>query len=162
MDRSTRDKRRATRILDIAGQICSLCCLTDRLDVERAISLCAAVGQGVCEGVAGVVGSCFRAVHAFGAISADRRRGSFREFGCVSEAGDQRTPPLSRQPPSTQLNRTGDAVGKRHRRIRAASATGQVAGAATEKPGLKQRPSSKNRPAQHAFSQKAPVPVTRP
>jgi len=44
-------------------------------------------------------------------------------------------------------------VGKRHRRIRARSATGQVAGAATEKPGLK-RPSSKNRPAQHAFSQK--------
>ena len=44
-------------------------------------------------------------------------------------------------------------MGKRHRRIRARSATGQVAGAATEKPGLK-RPSSKNRPAQHAFSQK--------
>jgi hypothetical protein len=48
-------------------------------------------------------------------------------------------------------------VGKRHRRIRARGATGQVAGAATEKPGLK-RPSSKNRPAQHAFSQKAPCP----
>jgi hypothetical protein len=44
-------------------------------------------------------------------------------------------------------------VGKRHRRIRPRSATGQVAGAATEKPGLKS-PSSKNRPAQHAFSQK--------
>jgi len=41
-------------------------------------------------------------------------------------------------------------VGKRHRRIRAQSATGQVAGAATEKPGLK-HPSSNNRPAQHAF-----------
>ena len=43
-------------------------------------------------------------------------------------------------------NRTGDAVGKRHRRIRARSATGQVAGAANEKPGLKQHPSS-NEPA---------------
>ena len=31
----------------------------------------------------------------------------------------------------------GEPVGKRHRRIRARSATGQVAGAATEKPGLK-------------------------
>jgi hypothetical protein len=47
-------------------------------------------------------------------------------------------------------------VGKRHRRIRAHSATGQVAGAATEKPGLKaHRP---KRPAQPAFSQKAPSP----
>jgi hypothetical protein len=41
-------------------------------------------------------------------------------------------------------------VGKRHRRIRARSATGQVAGAATEKPGLEaHRP---KRPAQPAFS----------
>jgi hypothetical protein len=54
--------------------------------------------------------------------------------------------------PSTRSTGLGDAVGKRHRRIRAQSATGQVAGAATEKPGLK-RPSSNNRPAQHAFSQ---------
>jgi len=48
-------------------------------------------------------------------------------------------------------------VGKRHRRIRARSATGQVAGAATEKPGLQlaHRP---KRPAQPAFSQKAPRP----
>ena len=30
----------------------------------------------------------------------------------------------------------GEPVGKRHRRIRARGATGQVAGAATEKPGL--------------------------
>jgi hypothetical protein len=44
--------------------------------------------------------------------------------------------------------------------LRAQSATGQVAGAATEKPGLN-RPSSKNRPAQHAFSQKPLVPVDR-
>ena len=64
------------------------------------------------------------------------------------------TRPLSRYPPSTRLNRAGEAVGKRHRRIRARSATGQVAGAATEKPGLKQHPSPKNRPAQHAFSRK--------
>jgi hypothetical protein len=41
-------------------------------------------------------------------------------------------------------------VGKRHRRIRARSATGHVAGAATEKPGLEaHRP---KRPAQPAFS----------
>jgi hypothetical protein len=48
-------------------------------------------------------------------------------------------------------------VGKRHRRIRARSATGQVAEAATEKPGLQlaHRP---KRPAQPAFSQKAPRP----
>jgi hypothetical protein len=48
-------------------------------------------------------------------------------------------------------------VGKRHRRIRARSATGQVAGAATEKRGLQlaHRP---KRPAQPAFSQKAPRP----
>jgi hypothetical protein len=47
-------------------------------------------------------------------------------------------------------------VGKRHRRIRARSATGQVAGAATETAGLKaHRP---KRPAQPAFSQKAPRP----
>jgi hypothetical protein len=47
-------------------------------------------------------------------------------------------------------------MGKRHRRIRARSATGQVAGAATEKPGLEaHRP---KRPAQPAFSQKAPRP----
>jgi hypothetical protein len=52
-------------------------------------------------------------------------------------------------------------MGKRHRRIRARSATGQVAGAATEKPGLKQHPSSKNRPAQHAFSL-TPIPITQP
>jgi hypothetical protein len=47
-------------------------------------------------------------------------------------------------------------VGKRHRRIRARSATGQVAGAATEKPGLQlaHRP---KRPAQPAFSQKGPL-----
>ena len=50
----------------------------------------------------------------------------------------------------------GEPVGKRHRRIRARSATGQVAGAATEKPGLEaHRP---KRPAQPAFSQKAPRP----
>jgi hypothetical protein len=42
-------------------------------------------------------------------------------------------------------------VGKRHRRIRARSATGPVAGAATEKPGSK--PIAQKRPAQHAFSQ---------
>ena len=53
-------------------------------------------------------------------------------------------------------DRAGEPVGKRHRRIRARSATGQVAGAATEKPGLEaHRP---NRPAQPAFSQKAPRP----
>src|SRR2546425_686747 len=34
------------------------------------------------------------------------------------------------------LDKTGDAVGKRHQRIRARSATGQVAGAANELPGL--------------------------
>jgi hypothetical protein len=44
-------------------------------------------------------------------------------------------------------------MGKRHRRIRARSATGQVAGAATEKPGL-DRPSSNTRPAQHASPRK--------
>ena len=48
-------------------------------------------------------------------------------------------------------------MGKRHRRIRARSATGQVAGAATEKPGL-QRAHRPKRPAQPAFSQKAPRP----
>jgi hypothetical protein len=43
-------------------------------------------------------------------------------------------------------------VGKRHRRIRARSATGQVAGAATEKAGLEaHRP---RRPAQPAFSRR--------
>jgi hypothetical protein len=42
-------------------------------------------------------------------------------------------------------------VGKRHRRIRARGATGQVAGAATEKHGLEAHRA--NRPAQHAFSQ---------
>ena len=36
----------------------------------------------------------------------------------------------------TVADRAGEPVGKRHRRIRARSATGQVAGAATEKPGL--------------------------
>src|SRR5215211_2498140 len=55
--------------------------------------------------------------------------------------------------PSTRLDRPGDAVGKRHRPIRAPGATGQVAAAATEKPAL-DRPSSKNRPTQHAFSQR--------
>ena len=49
-----------------------------------------------------------------------------------------------------------EPVGKRHRRIRARSATGQVAGAATETAGLEaHRP---KRPAQPAFSQKAPRP----
>src|SRR5512133_3301467 len=49
-----------------------------------------------------------------------------------------------------------EPVGKRHRRIRARGATGQVAGAATKKPGLEaHRP---KRPAQPAFSQKAPRP----
>ena len=43
---------------------------------------------------------------------------------------------------ASSLVDVGEPVGKRHRRIRARSATGQVAGAATEKPGLK-RPSSK-------------------
>jgi hypothetical protein len=52
----------------------------------------------------------------------------------------------------TVERRNGEPVGKRHRRICARSATGQVAGAATEKPGLK-RPSSK-RPAQPAFSRR--------
>jgi hypothetical protein len=33
------------------------------------------------------------------------------------------------------IDDTGEPVGKRHRRIRARSATGQVAGAATESPG---------------------------
>ena len=37
--------------------------------------------------------------------------------------------------PLSSLDRSGEPVGKRHRRIRARSATGQVAGAATEKPG---------------------------
>jgi hypothetical protein len=48
-------------------------------------------------------------------------------------------------------------VGTRHRRIRARSATGHVAAAATEKPALQlaHRP---KRPAQPAFSQKAPRP----
>ena len=69
---------------------------------------------------------------------------------CTSNPTALTTP----HPPSL-ARRTGDAVGKRHRRIRAQSATGQVAGAATENPGLK-RPSSKNRPAQHAFSQEPP------
>ena len=47
-------------------------------------------------------------------------------------------------------------VGKRHRPIRARSATGQVAGAATEKPGLQaHRP---KRPAQPCVPQKAPRP----
>ena len=48
-------------------------------------------------------------------------------------------------------------MGKRHRRIRARSATGQVAGAANEKPGLEAHRPIK-RPAQPAFSQKAPRP----
>ena len=47
-------------------------------------------------------------------------------------------------------------MGKRQRRIRARSATGQVAGAAIEKLGLAAH--RRKRPAQHAFSQKAPVP----
>jgi len=52
-------------------------------------------------------------------------------------------------------------VGKRHQRIRALSATGPIAGAATDK-ARALSPSSKNRPAKPAFSQKAPVPVARP
>ena len=40
-------------------------------------------------------------------------------------------------PSSPLTTRAGEPAGKRHRRIRAHSATGQVAGAATEKPGLK-------------------------
>jgi hypothetical protein len=43
---------------------------------------------------------------------------------------------LSPRPPCRSSTR-GEPVGKRHRRIRARSATGQVAGAATEQPGLK-------------------------
>src|SRR5215211_618539 len=50
---------------------------------------------------------------------------------------------------------------KRHRRIRARSATGQVAGAATDKARARS-PSSKNRPTHLAFSQEAPVPIARP
>jgi hypothetical protein len=48
---------------------------------------------------------------------------------------------------------------KRHRRIRARSATRQVAGAATEK--ARAQAHRAKRPAQPAFSQKAPVPVNR-
>ena len=47
-------------------------------------------------------------------------------------------------------------MGKRQRRIRARSAPGQVAGAANESSGS--QPIDEKRPAQHAFSQKAPVP----
>jgi hypothetical protein len=51
-------------------------------------------------------------------------------------------------------------VGKRHRRIRARSATGQVAGAATEKAGLEaHRP---RRPAQPAFSRRPLSQSTEP
>ena len=58
--------------------------------------------------------------------------------------------PLAPAPP--RRRRSGEPVGKRHRRIRARSATGQVAGAATEKPGLEaHRP---KRPAQPAFSRR--------
>ena len=51
-------------------------------------------------------------------------------------------PTLTSPPPPNRIDTMGDAVGKRHRRIRARSATGQVAGAANEKPGL-ERPSRK-------------------
>ena len=50
---------------------------------------------------------------------------------------------LNSQLPSSPDSRHGEPVGKQHRRIRARSATGQVAGAATEKPGLK--PTVQNR-----------------
>ena len=56
--------------------------------------------------------------------------------------------------------RAGEPVGKRHRRIRAHSTTRPVAGAATEKPELTAH-QPQQRPAQPAFSQRAPVPVTR-
>ena len=55
--------------------------------------------------------------------------------------------------PSNGCQRRGEPVGKRHRRIRAQSTTGQVAGAATEKSGS--RPIDEKRPAEPAFSQKA-------
>ncbi len=90
--------------------------------------------------------------------------------GPLSAAGlPRRSPPrrnrgahpallLSPRPPR-RCRLAGEPVGKRHRRIRARSATGQVAGAATEKPGLEaHRP---NRPAQPAFSQRPLVPVGR-
>ena len=53
----------------------------------------------------------------------------------------------------------GEPVGKRHRRIRARSATRQVAGAATEKPGLEAHRAK--RPTQPWVLPKAPVPVGR-
>ena len=58
--------------------------------------------------------------------------------------------PLSPDPPRSSTR--GEPVGKRHRRIRARSATRQVAGAATEKPGLKAHRAK--RPAQPAFSRR--------
>jgi hypothetical protein len=51
-------------------------------------------------------------------------------------------------------------VGKRHRRIRARSATRQVAGAATEKPGLEAHRAK--RPAQPAFSRRPLSQSTEP
>jgi hypothetical protein len=54
----------------------------------------------------------------------------------------------------------GEPVGKRHRRIRARSAPGQVAGAANEKAGLEAHRAKAACPT--CVLPKAPVPVTRP
>jgi hypothetical protein len=55
------------------------------------------------------------------------------------------------------IDDAGDQVGKRHRRIRAPSTSGSVAGAATEKHGLAAHPATAHHPA---FSQRPPRPGT--
>jgi hypothetical protein len=67
--------------------------------------------------------------------------------------------PNAPHPFSFLASDAGEPVGKRHRRIRAHGTTGQVAAAATDLSGSK--PIAQNRPAQPAFSQRAPVPVSR-
>src|SRR5918994_712894 len=111
------------------------------------------VSDGLTTSTRATCGSMIRAISHASPVTSSATRSSgprlatSQKSRCTSNATDLTTASFG------SARQTGDAVGKRHRRIRAQSATGQVAQAATEKPGLK-RPSSNNRPAQHAFSQK--------